>query len=68
MDKSLEALVSTSFNNNQTRISLKIGIVGLRAFGQFLAKAFQRQGHNVLETSRSDYSAYCEDNGIQFLW
>ncbi|KAL5726837.1 prephenate dehydrogenase (NADP(+)) [Ranunculus cassubicifolius] len=46
---------------------LTIGIVGLGAFGQFLAKAFQRQGHNVSGTSRSDYSEYCNENGIEFF-
>ncbi|KAL5726836.1 prephenate dehydrogenase (NADP(+)) [Ranunculus cassubicifolius] len=46
---------------------LKIGIVGLGAFGQFLAKAFQRQGHDVIGNSRSDYSEYCHENGIEFF-
>ncbi|KAF5200629.1 Arogenate dehydrogenase [Thalictrum thalictroides] len=63
MDKSLEVSTSTI----KQELPLKIGIVGLGAFGQFLAKAFQRQGHNVLGTSRSDYSEYCKDNGIDFF-
>ncbi|KAL5718264.1 prephenate dehydrogenase (NADP(+)) [Ranunculus cassubicifolius] len=46
---------------------LNIGIIGMGNFGQFLAKAFLRQGHNVLGTSRSDYSKYCQENGIQFF-
>lgn len=46
---------------------LKIGIIGLGAFGQFLAKAFQRQGHTVLATSRSDYSEYCTEHDIEFF-
>ncbi|KAL5729062.1 prephenate dehydrogenase (NADP(+)) [Ranunculus cassubicifolius] len=45
----------------------RIGIVGLGAFGQFLANAFQRQGHNILGTSRSDYSEYCQKHGIEFF-
>ncbi len=32
---------------------LKIGIVGFGTFGQFLARRFVRQGHQVLATSRS---------------
>lgn len=46
---------------------LKIGIIGLGEFAQFLVKAFQRQGHNVVATSRSDYSEYCKDHGIEFF-
>ncbi|KAL5731194.1 arogenate dehydrogenase (NADP(+)) [Ranunculus cassubicifolius] len=46
---------------------LKIGIIGFGNFGQFIAKALCRQGHFVFATSRSDYSEYCQENGIQFL-
>ncbi|KAK9085663.1 hypothetical protein Sjap_026074 [Stephania japonica] len=46
---------------------LKIGIVGFGNFGQFIAKAIQRQGHQVLATSRSDYSDYCQQHKIKFF-
>ncbi|XP_058095619.1 arogenate dehydrogenase 2, chloroplastic-like [Magnolia sinica] len=46
---------------------LKIGIVGFGNFGQFIAKALRRQGHTVLATSRSDYSEYCQQHGIEFF-
>ncbi|KAL5989638.1 Arogenate dehydrogenase 2, chloroplastic [Asimina triloba] len=46
---------------------LKIGIVGFGNFGQFIAKAMKRQGHAVLATSRSDYSDYCQQHGIEFF-
>ncbi|KAL5700493.1 prephenate dehydrogenase (NADP(+)) [Ranunculus cassubicifolius] len=58
---------SSSSTYKQEKFPLKIGIIGLGAFGQFLAKAFQRQGHHVLGTSRSDYSEYCQQNGIEFF-
>ncbi|KAI3965867.1 hypothetical protein MKX01_010824 [Papaver californicum] len=45
---------------------LRIGIVGFGNFGQFIGKALIRQGHAVLATSRSDYSEYCQQNGIEF--
>ncbi|KAF5186724.1 Arogenate dehydrogenase 2 protein, partial [Thalictrum thalictroides] len=46
---------------------LKIGIIGFGNFGQFIAKALRRQGHGVLATSRSDYSDYCQQHGIEFF-
>nr|UIP35202.1 arogenate dehydrogenase 1 [Leucojum aestivum] len=46
---------------------LKIAIVGFGNFGQFIAKGLRRQGHQVLATSRSDYSDYCKSNGIHFF-
>ncbi|XP_010279113.1 PREDICTED: arogenate dehydrogenase 2, chloroplastic-like [Nelumbo nucifera] len=46
---------------------LRVGIVGFGNFGQFIAKGLRRQGHNVLATSRSDYSEYCEEHGIEFF-
>ncbi|OVA11864.1 Prephenate dehydrogenase [Macleaya cordata] len=47
--------------------AIKIGIIGFGNFGQFLARAFQRQGHSIVATSRSDYSDYCLNNGIEFF-
>nr|DAD24857.1 TPA_asm: hypothetical protein HUJ06_026321 [Nelumbo nucifera] len=46
---------------------LRIGIVGFGNFGQFIAKRLKRQGHIVLATSRSDYSEYCAESGIEFF-
>ena len=37
--------------------TLKIGIVGFGNFGQFLAKRFIKNGHDVIATSRSDYGS-----------
>ncbi|KAL5718265.1 prephenate dehydrogenase (NADP(+)) [Ranunculus cassubicifolius] len=65
LDRSLEPSVSSSISNRES--PLRIGIVGLGTFGQFLAKAFQRQGHKVLGTSRSDYSEYCQEHDIEFF-
>ncbi|KAK1276549.1 hypothetical protein QJS04_geneDACA000853 [Acorus gramineus] len=45
---------------------LRVSIVGFGNFGQFIAKAIKRQGHAVLATSRSDYSNYCNEHGIEF--
>uniref|UniRef100_A0ACD5ZWY5 Uncharacterized protein n=2 Tax=Avena sativa TaxID=4498 RepID=A0ACD5ZWY5_AVESA len=47
--------------------ALRVGIIGFGNFGQFIARGIQRQGHAVLATSRSDYSAYCAANGIRFF-
>ncbi|XP_027332969.1 arogenate dehydrogenase 1, chloroplastic-like [Abrus precatorius] len=47
--------------------SLKIGIVGLGSFGQFLAKTMIKQGHTLRATSRTDYSHICSQLGIQFF-
>lgn len=47
--------------------AMRIGIVGFGNFGQFIARGLQRQGHTVLATSRSDYSAYCRQHGIEFF-
>ncbi|KAF6158300.1 hypothetical protein GIB67_022380 [Kingdonia uniflora] len=41
---------------------LKVGIIGFGNFGQFIAKA-----HEVLATSRSDYSEYCQQHGIKYF-
>lgn len=45
---------------------LKIAIIGFGNFGQFLAKAFIRQGHSVLATSRGDYSSTAQSMGALF--
>ncbi|KAL5997895.1 hypothetical protein ACLOJK_008828 [Asimina triloba] len=46
---------------------LTVGIVGFGNFGQFIAKGLRRQGYNVLATSRSDYSDYCKQHGIEYF-
>ena len=43
---------------------LKIGIVGFGNFGQFLAKRFIKNGHDVIATSRSDYDAIAAELGV----
>lgn len=62
-----EPSTSSSSTSCKQEFPLTIGIIGLGAFGQFLAKAFQRQGHTILATSRSDYSQYCQHHGIDFF-
>ncbi|XP_019183876.1 PREDICTED: arogenate dehydrogenase 2, chloroplastic-like [Ipomoea nil] len=46
---------------------LKIAVVGFGNFGQFLAKAFVRQGHTVLAHSRTDYSSEAHSIGASFF-
>lgn len=65
LEKSTEYSFSSSTKIQES--PLRIGIIGLGAFGQFLAKAFQRQGHQVLGTSRSDYTDYCQEHNIEFF-
>ncbi|KAI5679621.1 hypothetical protein M9H77_00848 [Catharanthus roseus] len=45
---------------------LKIAILGFGNFGQFLAKAFIRQGHSVLAHSRSNYASVAQSLGVSF--
>ncbi|KAK6135498.1 hypothetical protein DH2020_030751 [Rehmannia glutinosa] len=46
---------------------LKIAVVGFGNFGQFLAKAFVRQGHTVYAHSRSNYLSVAESIGATFF-
>ncbi|XXG61517.1 hypothetical protein AAC387_Pa05g0111 [Persea americana] len=63
MDKSIISPSSSTVHEDP----LKIGIIGFGNFGQFIAKALKRQGHTVLATSRSDYSDYCKEHGMEFF-
>ncbi|XP_031097981.1 arogenate dehydrogenase 2, chloroplastic-like [Ipomoea triloba] len=45
---------------------LKIAVIGFGNFGQFLAKAFIRQGHTLLAYSRTDYSLAAQSLGVSF--
>nr|WGU11309.1 arogenate dehydrogenase 1 [Crinum x powellii] len=56
-----------STNSKAEVDQLKIAIIGFGNFGQFIAKGLRRQGHQVLATSRSDYSDYCKSNGMRFF-
>lgn len=58
-----EAQLADRFDQSQ---KLKIAIVGFGNFGQFLAKAFIRRGHNVLAHSRSNYSSVAQSLGVSF--
>ncbi|XP_020598571.1 arogenate dehydrogenase 2, chloroplastic-like [Phalaenopsis equestris] len=60
-------LESPLMNMDEKEAPLRIGIVGLGNFGQFIAQGLKRQGHQVLATSRSDYTDYCKLNGIHFF-
>ncbi|GFP96240.1 arogenate dehydrogenase 2 chloroplastic [Phtheirospermum japonicum] len=46
---------------------LKIAIVGFGNFGQFLGKAFVRQGHTVYAHSRSNYHSAAQSIGAAFF-
>ncbi|KAL7093418.1 hypothetical protein ACP275_11G040300 [Erythranthe tilingii] len=46
---------------------LKIAVVGFGNFGQFLAKAFVRQGHTVYAHSRSNYHSIAQSIGAAFF-
>ncbi|KAJ8548944.1 hypothetical protein K7X08_030910 [Anisodus acutangulus] len=59
-----ESRVSNQFAQSN---KLKIAIIGFGNFGQFLAKAFLRQGHSVLAHSRTDYSLISQSLGISFF-
>jgi len=45
---------------------LRIAIVGFGNFGQFLAQRFVRQGHQVVGSSRTDYSAVAQTIGARY--
>lgn len=55
------------YSNLDNSSSLKIAIVGFGNFGQFLAKAFVRQGHTVLAYSRTNYSDVAQKLGVAFF-
>lgn len=59
--------VQTHFSCSRQESPLKIGILDLGSYGQFLAMVSQKQGHTILAASRSDYSDYCHKNGILFF-
>ena len=46
---------------------LKIGIVGFGNFGQFLAKRFSANGHDVIATSRGDYFDVAAELGVGYF-
>lgn len=52
--------------NTVKELRLKIGIVGFGNFGQFLANTFVRY-HDVVATSRTDYSTIAEDMNVTFV-
>ncbi|CAA2963648.1 arogenate dehydrogenase 2, chloroplastic-like [Olea europaea subsp. europaea] len=47
---------------------LKIAVIGFGNFGQFLAKAFIRQGHTVFAHSRSNYASIAQSLGAAFFF
>lgn len=46
---------------------LKIGIVGFGNFGQFLAKRFIANGHELIATSRGDYHDVAAELGVGYF-
>ncbi|THU51888.1 hypothetical protein C4D60_Mb06t35810 [Musa balbisiana] len=46
---------------------LKIAVIGFGNFGQFLARTFAAQGHEVLAYSRTDYSDTARSLGVAFF-
>lgn len=59
-----KAQISGSVNDSS---KLKVAIVGFGNFGQFLAKAFVRQGHRVLAYSRTDYFDVAQEMGVSYF-
>ena len=45
---------------------MKICVIGLCEFGQFLSKTFVRQGHSVIAASRSDYRKEAASLGVSY--
>ncbi|XP_031130864.1 arogenate dehydrogenase 2, chloroplastic-like [Ipomoea triloba] len=58
-----EAQISNTFYSS---MKLKIAVVGFGNFGQFLAKAFVRQGHIVMAYSRTNYINIAQSIGASF--
>ena len=46
---------------------LRIGVIGFGRFGQFIARAFANHGHQVVVTSRSDYTEIANAMGVQYV-
>ncbi|RRT41783.1 hypothetical protein B296_00047142 [Ensete ventricosum] len=46
---------------------LKIAVIGFGNFGQFLARTFAAQGHEILAYSRADYSDTARSLGVAFF-
>ncbi|VFQ70735.1 unnamed protein product [Cuscuta campestris] len=71
----IRAIDAAQHNDCESQISnifpksrkLKIAVLGFGNFGQFLAKAFVRQGHLVMAHSRSDYSLAAQSIGASFF-
>ncbi|CAH9107070.1 unnamed protein product [Cuscuta europaea] len=59
-----ETQISNIFHNSN---KLKIAVVGFGNYGQFLAKAFIRQGHTVIAHSRTNYSQLAQSIGASFF-
>lgn len=57
--------------NNSSQLDenskLKIAVIGFGNFGQFLAKAMVRQGHEVLAYSRKNYSDAAQELGVSYF-
>uniref|UniRef100_A0A804JPM7 Prephenate/arogenate dehydrogenase domain-containing protein n=1 Tax=Musa acuminata subsp. malaccensis TaxID=214687 RepID=A0A804JPM7_MUSAM len=49
------------------RTKLKIAVIGFGNFGQFLARTFAAQGHEILAYSRTDYSDTARSLGVAFF-
>nr|XP_018622418.1 arogenate dehydrogenase 1, chloroplastic-like isoform X1 [Nicotiana tomentosiformis] len=57
----------SSSSSSSHAYTMRIGIIGLGPFAQFLAKTMIKQGHIIRATSRSDYSEMCANLGILFF-
>jgi arogenate dehydrogenase (NADP+) len=62
--KSPHKLAAIHFQSSQ---HLKIAIIGLGNFGQFLAKILVSQGYTVLAHSRSNHSHTAKTLGVSFF-
>ncbi|XP_011627086.1 arogenate dehydrogenase 1, chloroplastic [Amborella trichopoda] len=67
MAASLSSSPNSSSSSCSSPCSLRIGIVGFGAFGQFIAKTLVKQGHSLSAYSRSDYSLICSQMGITYF-
>jgi len=73
-DREAELLRQLSFVREEKRDMLRskpltIGVVGFGRFGQFIARSFSKHasGHNVVATSRSDYTAIAAGMGATYV-
>ena len=63
----LESVRLEKLNALKQSRPLTIGIIGFGRFGQFVARAFAKHGHNIIVTSRSDYTDIANEMGVHYV-